>query len=78
MKNLTKRTKKKNLDGTEDRLDRAIQLFQNEKVTILKAAELAELPLTLFIDELNKRKIRRGVGVTELYESLQTLEDHLN
>ena len=49
----------------QDRVERAIESFQGQQVTITKAAELADLPLTLFVDELFKRHIRWGVGIEE-------------
>lgn len=61
----------------QDRLERAIERFQGQHVTITKAAELADLPLTLFVDELNKRHIRRGIGIEEYREGRANLKKGL-
>lgn len=67
----------KYFDGTEIKFDElyrlllAIDLYLMEKVSLNKAAELCEMNIHEFIDELKLRKIRRLTG----YESIEDLEE---
>lgn len=67
----------KYFDGTEIKFDElyrlllAIDLYLMEKVSLNKAAELCELNIHDFIDELKLRKIRRLTG----YETVKDVED---
>ncbi len=60
-----------------DRLDRAVEHFRTEKVTLLKAAEEAGCPVTIFIDELNRRKVPRGISASDFREELKDLKNIL-
>ncbi len=57
-----------------DRLERAIKDYVDDKSTLLKAAEGAGLPVSLFAEELNKRNIRRGLGLDAFKEGMVTLQ----
>jgi predicted HTH domain antitoxin len=60
-----------------DRVERAVRAYANSEVTLLKAAELAELPVSLFVDELASRNIRRGLGVEAFLEGMEVLNRHI-
>ncbi len=61
----------------EDRLEKAIALYREDKLTLLKAASIAEIPASVFLDELLKRNIKRGLGVEEIENGLRVLEKRL-
>lgn len=59
----------------QERLERAIDLFQSCRVTEGKAAELAGLPRRRFSEILAARGIPWSYGVEELEEDLATLRE---
>ncbi len=58
-----------------DRLERAIELFRKDEATLLKAAEVAGIPASVFVDELIKRKVNRGLGIEAFHEGMETLRE---
>ena len=46
-------------------INRAVEKFRKGEISLLKGAEFAEIPASLFVDELIKRKIRWGIGIEE-------------
>ena len=57
----------------EKKLKLAIKKFNNNEITIGKAAKLADMPLTTFMDILSERKIRFHYGIKELEEDFEGL-----
>lgn len=62
------------LSEKELKLEIAIMLFSQEKISIGKARHLAEIDLLDFQKELNKRGICIHYDVEELEEDIQTLQ----
>ncbi len=61
----------------QDRVERAIAAYVRDELTLLNAAEMAGLPASIFAEELNKRNIRRGLGIEALREGVDTLNKYL-
>ncbi len=58
---------------TEKKLEIALKKFTNKEVTVAKAAEIAGVPLTIFMDVLSERKISFHYGLKELEEDFEGL-----
>jgi len=57
------------------KVERSIQLYQAGKVSMWKAARLAELSLWEFMEELSARKILVQYSERDLEEDLKALEE---
>ena len=57
----------------EKKLEIAIKKFMNNEVTVAKAAEIANLSLTTFMDILSERKISFHYTIKELEEDFEGL-----
>ncbi len=57
----------------EKKLEIAIKKFTNNEVTITKAANIAGIPLTSFMDILSERKIRFHYNIENLEEEFEGL-----
>ncbi len=57
----------------EKKLEIAINKFTRKEVTVGKAAEIATLPLTVFMDILSERKISFHYTINELKEDFEGL-----
>ncbi len=55
------------------KLDLALRRFQNNEATASKAASIAGIPLTLFLDVLSQRKIEFHYDLEELREDFKDL-----
>ena len=55
------------------KLNLAIKKFRNKEITITKAANMAEMPLTTFMDLLSDRKISFHYSEKELEEEFDGL-----
>ncbi len=55
----------------EKKLEIAIKKFKNNEVTVTKAAEIANLPLTVFMDVLAEKKISFHYTIKELEEEFE-------
>ncbi|HMF31469.1 MAG TPA: UPF0175 family protein [Candidatus Lokiarchaeia archaeon] len=62
----------------QDRVERAVEIYTRDEATLLKAAELAGMPASLFAEELARRNIRRGLGIEALQEGVQNLQNYLD
>ena len=62
-----------NLSKEELRLEIALMLYQNERLSSGKAAKFASLSRIAFQKELAKREIPVNYGVSELEEDLEAL-----
>ncbi len=62
----------------QDRVERVIAAYVRDELTLLNAAETAGLPASIFAEELNKRNIRRGLGIEALREGVDTLNKYLS
>ena len=60
----------------EAKLDFAIGLFIDYKVTLGQAANIAHLTQAQFIKELGKRKIPIHYGIDEFNKDVETLKKH--
>ena len=60
----------------EKRLEIALKKFQKNEATAWKAASIAGVPLTKFLDILGERKIEFHYGVQELEEDMKTIEKY--
>ncbi len=54
-------------------LEVALEKFQNNEATASKAAEIAEMPLTSFLDVLQNRGINFHYGVKELRKDFERI-----
>ncbi len=57
----------------EKRLEIALEMFQNNEATVSKAAKIAGIPLTLFLDILHKKGINFHYDVDDLREDTADL-----
>ena len=57
----------------EKKLELALEKFRNNEVTAWKAARMADIPLTIFMDILVQRGIDFHYGVKELKEDFEGL-----
>ncbi len=57
----------------EKKLEIALEKFQNNEATASKAANIAGIPLTLFLDILQKRGINFHYGIDDLKEDFADL-----
>ncbi len=55
------------------KLELALKKFQNEEATAWKAATIAGIPLTQFLDILSERKIEFHYGIEELREDFKNI-----
>ena len=62
------------MTSTELKLELALTLFQQNKLSFGKARELAELSVIEFQRELGRRKIPPHYGVREFEEDISTLK----
>ncbi len=51
-----------------------LKKFKNNEVTITKAAEIANLPLTIFMDVLSEKKISFHHTLKELEEEFEKIK----
>ncbi len=63
----------KNAGIKERKLEIAISKFRNNDVTIAKAAQIASLPLTVFMEILSAKKINFHYTINELEEEFEGL-----
>ncbi len=59
----------------EKRIELALQLYKEGKVTLWKAATIANVSLWEMVEKLKERKIEVQYGQRELEEDLKALED---
>ena len=57
----------------EKKLEIALEKFRNNKASIGKAARMADIPLSLFMDILVEKKIDFHYGIKELEEDFEGL-----
>jgi len=57
----------------EKMLEIALYKFQKNEATVWKAAKIADLPLTKFLEMLKERKIEFHYGITELREDTEDI-----
>jgi len=58
------------------KLELALKKFQNNEATAWRAARLAGIPLTQFLDLLAKKGIEFHYGVEELKEDIKNIEKY--
>jgi predicted HTH domain antitoxin len=59
----------------EKRLERAIELYKKGKVTLWKAARIADVSLWRMIEIMREKKVEAQYGVKELEEDLKALKE---
>jgi len=59
----------------EKRIELGLQLYKEGKVTLWKAATIANVSLWEMVEKLKERKIEVQYGQSELEEDLKALED---
>jgi predicted HTH domain antitoxin len=52
----------------------ALELFQEEKISLGRAAELCQTPIEAFMDYAGQHGVALHYGVEELHEDWQTIE----
>ncbi len=62
----------------QDRVEQAIAADVRDELTLLNASKMAGLPVSIFAEELNKRNIRRGLGIEAIREGVDTLNKFLS
>jgi len=59
----------------EKKLQKAIELYKDGKVTLWKAARMADVSLWKMMDVLSERKVEAQYGERELEEDLKALKE---
>jgi predicted HTH domain antitoxin len=59
----------------EDKLNRAIEKFKQNTISLLTAAQEAEIPITIFIDKLIKANVHWGIGIEEYRDGKKNLSN---
>jgi len=57
----------------EKKLEIALERYRNKEVSMGKAANIAQMPLSLFMDLLVEKKIEAHYGIKELEEDFEGL-----
>jgi len=58
----------------EELLNLALDLYQQQKITLWRAAEIAKKSLSAMMDEARKRRILHQYSIEDFKQDLQTLE----